>query len=130
MDAIKGKFIEHTLREEGKRFIRNQGAAIKTELRNRTGNLLNNRKFKIIGSGAQAALHIDVPDYNRFLDIRSKFRRRRRGQSKRSSGTGLRIYNRFVMGHYHGIAERLMYGYTQSTIDMIREKWKGGFDGQ
>lgn len=78
----------------------------------------------------EAILHIDIPAYNRFLDIRSKFKKKRRGQSKRSSGKGLRIYNRFVMGHYFGIAERLQFEFTQETIDLIRSKWEGGFDGK
>lgn len=129
MDAIRDRFIENTLRDEGNRFIKNQGVAIKTATKSRTGNLIRNRKALVSGTGANAKLQIDVPSYARFLDIRSKFKRSRRGQSKRSSGKGLRIYNRFVMGHYYGLAERLQFGYTQETIDLIRSKWEGGFNG-
>ncbi|WP_146060658.1 hypothetical protein [Sphingobacterium lactis] len=129
MDAIRSKFIENTLRDEGNRFIRNQGIAIKNALKSRTGNLIRNRKATVTGTGSNAQLHIEVPAYTRFLDIRNKFKRSRRGQSKRSSGRGLQIYNRFVMGHYYGLAERLQFGYTQETIDMIRSKWEGGFNG-
>ncbi len=130
MDAIRSTFVRNILKEEGDRFIKNQGIAIKSATKTRTGNLIKNRKALVTGNGSDATLHIDIPAYNRFLDIRSKFKKSRRGQSKRSSGRGLRIYNRFVMGHYYGIAERLQTEFTQETIDLIRSRWEGGFDGK
>ena len=130
MDAIRSTFVRNILKEEGDRFIKNQGIAISGATKTRTGNLIRNRKAIINGTGADLQLHIEVPAYTRFLDIRNKFKRSKRGQSKRSSGKGLRIYNRFVMGHFYGLAERLSFEYTQETIDIIRAKWEGAFHGK
>lgn len=127
MDAIKYKFVDLTLRNEAKRFKRNQGIAISEVLNKKSGNLLKNRKFLVKGSGANLTLNVEVPAYNRFLDIRNRYKKNRRGQSKRSKGKGLRIYNRFAMGHFFGIGQRLQYGLTQETIDIIKAKCKGGF---
>ncbi len=129
MDAIRSTFVRNILKQEGARFIKNQGVAISESTKSRSGNLIQNRKAIISGTGADIKLHIDLPSYARFLDIRNKNKKSRRGQSKRSSGKGLRIYNRFVMGHYYGIAERLSTEYTQQTIDLIRSKWKGATHG-
>lgn len=130
MDAIRSTFVRNILKEEAIRFIKNQGIAISSATKVRSGNLIKNRKAIVTGTDANPQLHVEQPAYARFLDIRRKFRRSRRGQTKRSSALGMRIYNRFVMGHYYGIAERLQFEFTQETIDLIRANWKGGFDGK
>lgn len=130
MDAIRSTFVRNILKEEGIRFIKNQGIAISSATKVRSGNLIKNRKAIVSGTDANPQLHVELPAYARFLDIRRKFRRSRRGQTKRSSSRGMRIYNRFVMGHYYGIAERLQFEFTQETVNLIRANWKGAFDGK
>lgn len=129
MDAIRSTFVRNILKEEGIRFIKNQGIAISSATKVRSGNLIKNRKALLKGTDSNPILHIEFPAYTRFLDMRSKFRNSKRGLPKRARGRGLRIYNRFVMGHYYSIVERLQYEYTQETIELIRSKWKGALNG-
>ncbi|MGJ1416169.1 hypothetical protein [Sphingobacterium multivorum] len=129
MDEIKYRFIKDLLTNEGERLIKNQGIAIKSALKEHTGALLRERKFLLNGKADEMNLEFEHPAYLRFLDIRNKNRKRKKNQSKRSTKKDIRIYNRFVIGHYHGIAERMMYGFTAEVRQYILDTWKGGVNG-
>lgn len=119
MDIIKTKFIQQTLRDEGRRFIRNQGIAIRKELDFHTGNTLKNRSTKVTGT----TLEIDIPLHVRFLDIRKDTTKKRKGQGRRTSKKGYRIYNRFKEGHKLSLASRLANDFTQEMVTDIRRNF-------
>lgn len=128
MSIIEKKFIEHVLKEEGARYLKNQGREIRKQLEFHTKRLINDRSIRVYGSGEMAAtLEITHPDYERFLDIRRDTLRRRRGAGKRKSKKGYRIHNRFVMGHYYAIAFRVQNDLTEDVRLMLKRQWlKGG----
>lgn len=100
-DMLRGRFINHVLREEGRNYLERQTRAIKNKLTERTGNLLNNRRVYVTGS----ILTVEFPPYLRFLEIRKRTRR---------------LYNKPSMRMYNRIAERLMNDFTQETQDALR----------
>lgn len=123
----------HVLKEEGARYLRNQGREIRKQLVFHTKRLINERQAKAIElPGLSAKLEVTHPDYERFLDIRRDTTRRRKGAGRRKSKKGYRIHNRFVMGHYYAIAFRVQNDFTEETRQLIKRQWmKGGFgDGQ
>lgn len=133
MSIIEKRFIEHVLREEGVRFLRNQGREIRKQLVFHTKRLINDRVARVYGTGDMSAtLEITHPAYQRFLDIKQGTQRKRKGAGKRKSAKGYRIHNRFVMGHYLSIAFRVQNDLTEEMRTLIRREWKkGGFtDGQ
>lgn len=130
MEDYKYKFVRSTLLSEGKRLLKNQEKAISGSLRSRTGALLRERRFRLKGEGSDMELVFEHPAYLRFLDIRNRNNRKRKGQTKRSTNKDMRIYNRFVMGHYYVIANRLMHDYTEEVRDILVDKWEGVFDGR
>lgn len=117
MDIIKQKFIQNILRDEGKRFVRNQGRAMRVELQFHTGETFRNRYSNVSGT----TLSLEMPMHVRFLDIRKNTTRRRKGGGFRKSKQGYRIYNRFKEGHKISIKQRLMHDFTDQIIADIRK---------
>lgn len=110
MSAID-RFIGDTLRERGDALIDRQGREISATLHRRSGNLLDSRRAAVHGN----TLTLDHPIYERFLDMRSLGGRKQKRH---------RIHNRFVYGTYAGIAERLMYGFTEEVAAAARNSFK------
>ncbi|HWK58102.1 MAG TPA: hypothetical protein VNQ80_12220 [Parapedobacter sp.] len=128
MSIIERKFIQHVLKEEGARFLRNQGREIRKQLVFHTKRLINERTFQVNENGGMSAtLEITHPSYQRFLDIRRDTVRKRKGAGRRKSRKGYRIHNRFVMGHYYAIAFRVQNDLTDEVRLNIKRQWlKGG----
>lgn len=107
--GARERFIADTLESEGKRLLRNQGAAISSSYRRGTGRLEEGRSISVTGgTDADGRLTLTHPVYERFLDIKNRRRKR------------MRIHNRFIFGAYAAIARRLMYGYTEEVAAMFR----------
>lgn len=117
MDIIQQKFVNDILKDEGRRFVRNQGFAIRKELNFHTGKTYANRSFRV----SNFSLHLEMPIHVRFLDAR-KNTLNRRGEGSVVSKKGFRIYNRFKEGHKISIATRLATEYTQEIIQDIKNK--------
>lgn len=105
------RFIGETLRERGDALVDRQGREISATLHRRSGNLLGNRRTAVHGN----TLTFDHPVYERFLDMSTLGGRKQKRH---------RIHNRFVYGTYAGIAERLMYGYTEEVAAAARSSFK------
>lgn len=118
MDIIQQKFIGRVLRDEGKRFVRNQGYAIRKELLFHTGKTMNDRQ----STASDTTLSLSMPIHVRFLDIKKNTTSKKKGSGFRSSKKGYRIYNRFKEGHKLSIANRLATEYTAEMIADIRKK--------
>ena len=100
-DILRGRFINHVLKEEGQNYLERQTRAIRSKLTERTGTLLNKRRSYVTGT----TLTVEYPAYLRFLEIRKRT---------------LRIYNRPTMRMYNRVAERLMNDFTQETQEELR----------
>jgi len=108
--GARERFIQDTLETEGKRLLRNQGAAIAAGYHRGTGRLEDGRSISVTGgSGADGRLTLTHPIYERFLDIKNHRRKR------------MRIHNRFIFGAYASIARRLMYGFTEEVAAAFRK---------
>ena len=116
--SVKGEFIRRTLKSEGERFLRNQGVAIRSTTASRSGNLINNRSSSVSQDGPiSGTLTITHPIYERFLDMKVL----RYGKKKKKVRRKRQIHNRFVLGHYHAIARKLMYGFTSEVAEAIKK---------
>ena len=93
--SIKDRFIENVLRDEGNRLLRNQGKALRKRLKFHTHRLYDTRRISV----SESRLTFTHAVYER-------------------------IHNRFVYGHYRSIAGRLLYEFTEETIQEIRESIK------
>ena len=112
--GARERFIQDTLEQEGKRLLRNQGAAISAGYHRGTGQLESGRSISVSGGGGMdGRLTLSHPIYERFLDIKNRRRKR------------LRIHNRFIFGAYAAIARRLMYGFTEEVAAAFREMSEG-----
>lgn len=104
MSTIQTQFIQEILQSEGKRFLRNQGMAIRKELKFKTKRLLQDRTATVLSSAeSDAVLSIKTPHYGRLLDLRKKSSKLGKSGGARTSSKSYRIHNRFVMGHYYAI---------------------------
>lgn len=111
--GARERFIQDTLETEGKRLLRNQGAAIASGYQRGTGRLESGRSISVSGGdGMDGRLTLTHPIYERFLDIKNRRRKR------------LRIHNRFIFGTYASIARRLMYGFTEEVAEAFRRAEK------
>ncbi len=111
--GARERFIQDTLETEGKRLLRNQGAAIASGYQRGTGRLESGRSISVSGGdGMDGRLTLTHPIYERFLDIKNRRRKR------------LRIHNRFIFGAYASIARRLMYGFTEEVAEAFRKAEK------
>lgn len=116
--GVRERFVRNILTEEGARMLRNQGLAINTAVRKRSGNLLGTRNVVIEGgSDMEGKLTFTHTVYERFLDIKRLNRAGRRVKSNR------KIHNRFVFGTYAAIAGRLMYDFTDDVATALREEF-------
>ena len=104
--SIKDRFIENVLRDEGNRLLRNQGKALRKRLKFHTHRLYDTRRISV----SESRLTFTHTVYERFLDMKrlqdGTIQRRRR-----------RIHNRLIAG-------RLLYEFTEETIQEIRESIK------
>lgn len=130
MSYIKNEFMKRILDDEGKRLLKNQGKTIRKELHFHTNTLIRGRTAEATISGDdQAKLKLSFPIYQRFLDIRKGTRRK--GGGKRKSAKGYRIHNRFMMGHFLSIGNRMGTDFTEEVVTQIKKdlKIKGGSNG-
>lgn len=129
MDIIKQKFIEDTLRDEGRRLKANHGRALKKSLNFHSYRIFNDRRVDIVTTrSSNDTLRFTVTHYTRMLDIKKERPNKSgKGRSRRS----FKIYNRFVMGTYYSIAQRLSNDFTQEVQNNIRINFtrSGGIDG-
>ena len=117
--SIQGEFIRRTLKSEGERFLRNQGIAIRSTTASRSGNLINNRSSSVSQDGPiSGTLTITHPIYERFLDMKVL----RYGKEQKKVRNKRQLHNRFVFGHYHMIARKLMYGLTDEVVESIKNE--------
>lgn len=120
---IKKRFVEQVLNDEGRRFIRNEGREIRKQLQFHTKRLFNDRKAEVTtGDDMDGKLSITVPHYTRLLDLRKKTKIK--GEKRKRSAKGYRIYNRFAYGHFYGIAFRLQHDFTEEVAQGIRRQWQ------
>lgn len=112
--SVKERFVQSVLSEEADRMLRRQGQRISSVTVSRSGHLLGSRSVSVSGGtefdGKFVYTHTA---YERFLDMR------RTGSGGKSS-SGRKIHNRFVFGTYSSIAERLMYGLTESVAEALK----------
>lgn len=133
MDArslIRKEFVKQVLEAEGHELHNNQGMAIAKLLHFHSNRLMEQRELEVTQSGdMDGTLTLNIPVYGRFLDIKPKnntikeddkykaWRNKRRKQA-------YPIYNRYVFGHYHRIAYKLMYGFTNEVANSIKQQFQ------
>ena len=113
--AVKARFINTVLKEEGSRMWEQQGRQIALKTRRRTGNLYERRRIAVFGGNGQfdGMLSFTHSIYERFLDMK------RLSDGRKSNRN---IHNRYVMRAYGRIAGRLMNDFTEETkADLQKE---------
>lgn len=117
---VKKEFIRQMMESQSARWLKNQETLfISKRLQFHTGRLRDDRKIDI-----KQADHLDGqlsfthPDYERFLEIPRKVKRKR-GSGFRTK-RGYNIHNRFIMGHYFSLARDLMFGLTNDVARVIK----------
>lgn len=127
MSIIRKRFVAQVLKEEGDRFLKNQGREIRKQLHFHTKRIVNERVTKVTsGDAMDGQLSISFVSYLRLLDLRKNTRSR---STNRITRKGYQIYNRFAMGHYYGIAFRLQNDFTDEMAASIKKEWeKGGLN--
>lgn len=127
MDAIKQRFVQHVLQDQGNRLLRNQGNALYQHLKFRSGDLDRRRSVKVSGGESiDGKLIFHHLDYERFQDMK-RLITSRKGKTKLNPG--LRIHNRFIYGHYLAIARQLSIGFTEQVRDKFRTDLKSEING-
>jgi len=117
MPNFKAEFVKRVLIDEGKRYHKNQGLEIQKRLQFHTKRIYNARSEQVSADNSMdGQLTIKHTAYQRFLDIKRKVRNKK---TNRLNQRRYRIHNRFVMGHYYGIANRLMFELTDDVKDAI-----------
>jgi len=126
--AIKKAFVKEILIDEGKRYIKNQGLAMRRLLLFHTNQSFSRRKY-VVGDtnndSFDGKLSITQQINVRFLDIKKKGINRFNGRRAKNYP----IYNKFAYGHYYSIAERLMFELTDDVRLRIRNELKGNTNG-
>lgn len=121
MSIIEKKFVQQVLQDEGQRFLRNQGRELRKKLHFHTHRIINERSAKVTTSDTMdGKLTISMVAYLRLLDSRRNTKRR---GSKARDRKGYQIYNRFAMGHFYAIAQRLQTDFTEKVRTAIRREW-------
>lgn len=116
---IKKEFVRRVLQDEGERFERSQGLALRKYLTFHTGETEKARLFKVTSAdNMDGMLSITTRAHVRFLDIKKKTRTKSTRKIKRINRP---IYNRFAFGHYYSIAARLMYDLTDDVVETIKK---------
>ncbi len=117
---IKKEFVRRTLQDEGERFDRNQGMALRKYLNFHTGETERARSFKVTSAdNMDGMLSITTRAHVRFLDIKKKKRTKTTRKVRRIHRP---IHNRFAFGHYYSIAYRLMYDLTDDVVESIKQE--------
>lgn len=112
--GARERFVLDTLEQEGRRLEKYQGEAIRRSLKIRSGYLLSARDIVVQGGeGMDGRLTFTHAIYERFLDMKGKYRLKKRRRR--------RIHNRFIFGAYSSIAKRLMYGFTEEVAAEFRK---------
>ena len=112
--SLKERFIDDVLRQEGRKMLRRQGAAMQSALRFHTGRTFGSRQISVSDNTLTHSVQ------ERFLDLRHLKRNGKdiRRPSKR------KIHNRFAFGFYSSIASRLMHGYTEEVADALKKTFE------
>lgn len=117
MPNFKAEFVKRVLLDEGKRYHKNQGLEMEKRLQFHTKRLYSARTENVSVDGSMdGQLTIRHAAYQRFLDMK---RQGRNKKTNRLNKKRYRIHNRFVYGHYFGIANRLMFELTDDVRDAI-----------
>ncbi len=126
---VKSKFIRETLKEQGDRLLKNQGAVMYKRIQYHTGALKKNRSISVslAGKPLSGKLSFTHTTKERFLDMKRQVNRKR-GTGKRMK-RGYNVHNRFVFGHYYSIANQLMHGFTEEVAQSIRTRFKSNTNG-
>jgi hypothetical protein len=118
---VKKEFVRRILEDEGKRFEKNQGLAMRKFLHFHTGLTERSRLFKVeTADNFDGKLSIRHLARQRFLDIKRKSRSTKTRRVQRISRP---IHNRFAFGHYYAIAYRLMYDFTEEVASGIKAQF-------
>jgi len=121
--SIESIFVKRILKDEGKRLVAGQGAAIAKRVKFHSYRLDRDRKTEVTGGNdLDGNLKFSHPNYERFLDIKRKVKNKKTNKVYTRS---LRIHNRFVFGHYQAIATRLMNDFTEEVRKDIRKESRG-----
>ena len=121
--SIQSIFVKRILKDEGKRLLASQGAAIAKRVKFHSYRLDRDRKTEVTGGNdLDGNLKFSHPNYERFLDIKRKLKNKKTNKAYTRS---LRIHNRFVFGHYSSIANRLMNDFTEEVRKDIRKESRG-----
>jgi len=122
MSYIKDEFVKRVLQDEGKRLIKNQGAEITRRLKFHSNRLFSERTISVSGDNSMdGQLSYTHTAYQRFLDIKRKIRSK---QTNRTITRRFRIHNRYIMGHYYSIANRLMNEMTEEVVQSIKKDFQ------
>lgn len=117
MPNFKAEFVKRVLIDEGKRYHKNQSIEMEKRLHFHTSRLFNDRSEHVSADNTMdGELTIRHTAYQRFLDIKKTIRNKK---TNRAAPRSYRIHNRFVYGHYFGIANRLMFELTDDAKDAI-----------
>lgn len=117
MPNFKAEFVKRVLLDEGKRYHKNQGIEMEKRLHFHTNRLYNDRTEQVSADNSMdGELTIKHKAYQRFLDMKKTVRNKK---TNRLNQKRYRIHNRFVYGHYFGIANRLMFELTDDVRDAI-----------
>ena len=125
-NLIKQRFVGKVLQEEGERMRKNQGVSIDKRLKFHSHNLVRKRDVKVSSEeGMDGVLTFSHVDYERFLDMKRKVKRKRSGGIR--TRRGYRIHNRFMYGAYASIARRLMYDLTDELRESVKREIESGY---
>lgn len=117
---IKKEFVRRILQDEGARFERRQGLAMRQHLNFHTGKTESDRTFSVSSDDSMdGKLSIKLKAHVRFLDLKKK--RINTKDGTRIKNKNRPIYNRFAYGHYYSIAARLMHDLTDDVVDSIKK---------
>ena len=116
---IKKEFVRRILEDEGRRFEKNQGLAMRQLLNFHTGKTESERTFTVSSDDSMdGKLSVRLKANVRFLDIKKKTTAKDGSRINRKNRP---IYNRFAYGHYFSIASRLMYDLTDDVVESIKK---------
>lgn len=120
-ETVKKRFVKEVLEDEAKRFIKNQGLALRKQLQFHTSKTFNDRSTTVTSPNeANGKLSISLKANIRFLDIKKKGAKREGKSLKRRKQ--FHLYNRFAYGHYFHIGERLMFELTDDVVARIKSE--------
>jgi len=117
MPNFKALFVKQVLKDQGERYLLNQGVEMQKRLHFHSNRLFNDRTASVhVGDDMDGSLRISHAAYERFLDMKRLTRNKKTNRIKSSR---IRIHNRFVFGYYFGTADRLMHEFTEEAREAI-----------